>query len=63
FVKSGLKISVLGVFFGIAFLFVINGLRLLKFQMDQTAYTLILVAFSAVCLGLSFLKRNQKRQK
>ena len=63
FVESGLKVSILGIFVGFMFLFVIEGFRLLKFQMDGTAYILILSVFSLVCLSLSFLKRNQTRSK
>jgi len=63
FKKSGLKMSIVGILFGFVFLFVIDGLRLLKHQMDQTAYILLLVVFSVFCLGLSFLKRNKIAQK
>jgi membrane protease YdiL (CAAX protease family) len=61
FVKSGLKVSLLGVLVGFLFLAVIEGLRLVRFQMDGSAYVLMLGAFAALCLGLSFLKSNQKQ--
>ena len=63
FTKSGLRIGILGILFGFMFLIVIDGLRLLKQQMDQPAYTLMLVVFSVICLSLSFLKRNRKSQE
>lgn len=59
FVESGLKVSLLGVLAGFLFLAVIEGLRLVRSQMDGTAYVLMLAGFAVVCLGLSFLKSNQ----